>query len=102
MKAGNAGGAKHPLFAAQKTPLGESLFAAGAAARPQKGPTARAWAEIDLAALRHNAAVLQNALPAGCLLMPVLKANAYGHGLVLTGRALGRAGVRAFAVATLE
>lgn len=71
-------------------------------APPPKGRTARAWAEIDLDALRYNAKVLQAFLPAGCLLMPVLKANAYGHGLALTGRALSRAGVRAFAVATLE
>lgn len=95
--AGQTGGAGRFLFAAKAAP-----FAARPAPPPPKGRTARAWAEIDLAALRRNAEVLQNALPAGCLLMPVLKANAYGHGLVLTGRTLSRAGVRAFAVATLE
>lgn len=69
---------------------------------PLRGRTARAWIELNLAALRHNAAVLQNALPAGCRLMAVLKGNAYGHGDTVIGRALSRAGVRGYAVATLE
>ncbi len=97
MRAGQAHGAGRFSPAAKKSALGQGLLAP-----PPKGRTARAWAEIDLAALRRNAQVLQSALPAGCLLMPVLKANAYGHGLALAGRALSRAGVRAFAVATLE
>lgn len=71
-------------------------------APPQRGRTARAWIELDLDALRHNARVLQAALPEGCRLMAVLKANAYGHGLAAIGRALSRAGVRGYAVATLE
>ena len=65
------------------------------------GPRARAWRELDLAALRHNARVLQAALPAGCRLMAVVKADAYGHGLRPAARCLQRAGVRGFAVATL-
>ena len=64
-------------------------------------PTARAWREIDLDALRHNAKALQAALPAGCRLMAVVKADAYGHGLRAVARCLQRAGVRAYAVATL-
>lgn len=60
----------------------------------------RAWIETDLNALRHNAEVLSGAMPEGCELMAVLKANAYGHGAVLCARELERAGVRAFAVAS--
>ena len=60
----------------------------------------RAWIETDLGALRHNAGVLRAALPEGCGLMAVLKADAYGHGAVLCARELERAGVRAFAVAS--
>lgn len=71
-------------------------------APPMRGRTARAWIELDLDALRHNARVLQAALPENCRLMAVLKANAYGHGLAVIGRALSRAGVRGYAVATLE
>ena len=70
---------------------------------PQKcAPTARAWREIDLEALRRNAAALQSCLGRRCRLMAVVKAQAYGHGGVLCARALQKAGVRAFAVATLS
>ncbi len=65
--------------------------------RPRKD--ARAWRELDCGALRHNAAVLQAALPEGCALMGVVKADAYGHGAAQAARALQGAGVRAFAVA---
>ncbi len=44
----------------------------------------RAWIELDRAALRHNVEALRKRLPPGCALMPVLKANAYGHGAVTT------------------
>lgn len=40
----------------------------------------RAWAEIDLSALRHNIGVLRAAAP-DSQLMAVVKADAYGHGL---------------------
>ncbi len=49
-----------------------------------KLPNTRAWREIDCAALRHNAAVLQDELGRDCRLMAVVKAEAYGHGAVLT------------------
>lgn len=64
-------------------------------------PTARAWREVDRNALIHNAQVLRQALPSGCSLMAVVKAEAYGHGGVSTARILRRAGVDAFAVACL-
>lgn len=64
-------------------------------------PSARAWREVDRNALIHNARVLSEALPSGCSLMAVVKAEAYGHGGVTTARILRRAGVDAFAVACL-
>jgi len=64
--------------------------------------TERAWIEVDLQNLRHNAAVLQRAMPSGCELMAVVKCEAYGHGGVLVAKELERAGVRAFAAATIE
>lgn len=66
-------------------------------ARPSD--TARAWVEVDSAALRHNAENLRALLPVGCELMPVLKCEAYGHGLVKTARLMSSMGIRAFAVA---
>jgi alanine racemase len=43
-------------------------------------PLRRCWAEIDLAALRHNVATIRAQLAAEVRLMAVVKANAYGHG----------------------
>jgi len=39
----------------------------------------RAWAEIDLEALKHNYRFAQEQ-SGGCEVMAVVKANAYGHG----------------------
>ncbi len=65
-------------------------------------PTARAWREIDLTALGHNAEVLRGCLAPETELMAVVKADAYGHGAVPVARALWRQGTRAFAVACLS
>ena len=62
----------------------------------------RAWIELDLTALAHNVEVLRRRLPPGCRLMPVLKANAYGHGALPVARALNRLGLDSFCVATAE
>lgn len=64
--------------------------------------TERAWIEVNLQNLRHNAAVLQKAMPQGCELMAVVKCRAYGHGDLLVPKELEQAGVKAFAVATIE
>jgi alanine racemase len=56
-------------------------------------------AVIDSAALRHNLGTIRAYAP-GSRVMAVIKANAYGHGLVSTALALGDAD--AFAVARLE
>ncbi len=65
-------------------------------------PNGRAWIELDQTALAHNVRVLQSLLPPHCALMPVVKANAYGHGAVLISKALYDLGIRAFSVATLS
>ena len=62
----------------------------------------RAWREVDLDALAHNARALQAALAPGCRLMAVVKADAYGHGALPVARRLEREGVEAFAVACLD
>ncbi|MGI6029440.1 MAG: serine racemase VanT catalytic subunit [Candidatus Heteroscillospira sp.] len=69
--------------------------------RKKPSPTARAWREVDLTSLVHNAQVLRNTLAPGTELMAVVKAEAYGHGGIVTTRALQHAGIRAFAVACL-
>jgi serine/alanine racemase len=64
----------------------------------QKG---RAWIELDMESLRYNLEVLRSILPAGCELMPAVKANAYGHGATEICRELNSLGVRAFCVASV-
>jgi alanine racemase len=49
--------------------------------------TYRCWAEIDRSALRHNAAVVRERIGA-VELLAVVKANAYGHGMVGVAQAL--------------
>lgn len=66
------------------------------------GSGSRAWITLHMENLRHNIALLQSKLPAGCTLMPAVKANAYGHGAVPVARELNRLGVRAFCVATAQ
>jgi len=61
-------------------------------------PTARTWAEIDLAALAHNYGL---ARATGKKVMCVIKANAYGHGAVRCGLHLEKLGADYFAVACL-
>jgi len=54
----------------------------------------RCWAEIDLGALRHNAAIVREQIGARPRIMAVVKANAYGHGMLEVARAL--AGITQF------
>lgn len=67
----------------------------------ERAITARAWREVDLEAVAHNAACLQKRMGPGCRLMAVVKADAYGHGAGPVARYLERRGVAAFAVACL-
>ena len=65
----------------------------------QKG---RAWIELNMELLSHNVAQFQKLLPQGCALMPAIKANAYGHGASLIGRALWHMGICDFCVASVS
>jgi alanine racemase len=56
-------------------------------------------ATIDTGALRHNLAIIRRRAPKSRV-MAVIKANAYGHGLIRVARALEAAD--AFAVARVE
>ena len=62
----------------------------------------RAWIEVDLKNLVHNAKVLKKAMPPKCQLMAVVKAEAYGHRACEISACLEKAGVKAFAVATID
>ncbi len=72
------------------------------------------WAEVDLTALIRNYRILESLLePASAIgnpqsatvpprLIPVVKADAYGHGAAYLARALSGAGATAIAVALVE
>jgi len=56
-------------------------------------------AEISISALKHNLAYLRK--KSGTDVMPVLKANAYGHGIVEIAKICRKLGVKYIGVATL-
>jgi alanine racemase len=60
----------------------------------------RCWAEIDRAALRHNVKVVRDRIGSAEMLA-VVKANAYGHGLLGVAQALAD-NAQLFGVANLE
>ncbi len=61
----------------------------------------RCWAEVDTAALRQNAGVARERVGAETALLAVVKANAYGHGMIEVAAALGEAAAL-FGVANLH
>lgn len=64
-------------------------------------PQLRAWAQIDLSAIEANVARLAEAAPTADVLA-VVKADAYGHGLVPVAAASRRGGAQWLGVALLE
>ena len=65
-------------------------------------PASRCWADIDLAALRHNLGVARACAGPDASVLAVVKADAYGHGMVPVARALhAGGGVRTFGVANV-
>jgi len=57
---------------------------------------------IDMDAIRQNYRTLKENVPSHVAVMPVVKANAYGHGMLETAQALLRMGADHFAVALPE
>ncbi|HCY57885.1 MAG TPA: alanine racemase, partial [Opitutae bacterium] len=64
--------------------------------------TMRSWAEIDLAALERNLNLIRSALPQPMKYVSVVKADAYGHGILPTAARLMQSGVDLFAVANIK
>lgn len=60
------------------------------------------WLEIELQKIDNNVRLLKNMLAPSCILMSVVKANAYGHGAVPVARTALAAGASRLAVATLS
>lgn len=64
-------------------------------------PHRRCWVEVDGRALRHNFRILKGLVPHTTRLMAVVKANAYGHGLVPMARELEAIGTDWLGVANV-
>ncbi len=64
-------------------------------------PHHRCWVEVDGRALRHNFKILRVLVPRETRLMAVVKANAYGHGLVPMARELEEIGTDWLGVANV-
>jgi len=75
--------------------------AAPSACPPGEPAALRAWARIDLDALRANVAALRARAP-GAAFMAVVKADGYGHGMVPCARAALEAGATWLGAATPE
>ena len=60
------------------------------------------WIEISRSALAHNLEVVKEVVGDCCLIAPVVKGNAYGHGIVQAATALNEAGAHGFCVFSLD
>lgn len=68
-----------------------------------KIPTYRpTWAQIDLRAIRHNFIQIKKALSKNTKILAVVKADAYGHGIVEVSKTLSDMGIEFFGVATTD
>ena len=60
------------------------------------------WIEIDLNAIRYNCQQVKRKIGAGCRLLAVVKADAYGHGAVRVAKTALNSGADYLAVATVQ
>ena len=62
----------------------------------------RAWVEVNFPNLEHNVKEIQKVINPKTKIMAIVKANAYGHGLIPISKKLNTLGINDFAVASLE
>lgn len=60
------------------------------------------WAEVNLDFIKHNFCQLKNIIGNEIKVLAVVKANAYGHGIIEISRVMGKQGVDYLGVATLD
>ena len=65
-------------------------------------PSRAVWAEINLGAIEHNIKEIKKCSRGGAKLCAVVKADAYGHGIVPCSQAAQREGVDWLGVALVE
>lgn len=60
------------------------------------------WLEIDLGCIKENFRKIQEMVGKQITVMPAVKANAYGHGVIMACKALEEAGARVIAVGNVD
>lgn len=60
------------------------------------------WLEIDLGHIKGNFQKIQKMVGEGITVMPAVKANAYGHGVIMACHALQEAGAQVIAVGNID
>jgi len=68
----------------------------------EKHLTRPCWLEIDLDILRDNYHTYERMLDPGVMIMPAVKANAYGHGILEVSRVFESCGASRLGVGTLD
>jgi alanine racemase len=72
------------------------------APRPDAVSPRRTWVEVSADAIGHNVHTLRGVVGPSVRLMPVIKGNAYGHGLTLSAHAIMAAGADGLCVDSLH
>ncbi|MES2315419.1 MAG: alanine racemase [Patescibacteria group bacterium] len=62
----------------------------------------RTWVELDRAAIAKNYQTFKSIIPKDCILMAVVKSNAYGHGLIEFSKEVVKCGVNFLGVDSFE
>lgn len=62
----------------------------------------RAWIEISYKNLENNIREIKRVISPNSDIMAIVKANAYGHGMIQISKMLNKIGINSFAVATLS
>ena len=62
----------------------------------------RAWIEIDLVRMKHNVEEIKKLIPSTTKIMAIVKANAYGHGDLVSATLLEQCGVDFFGVSSVD
>ncbi|MCU0226661.1 MAG: alanine racemase [Bryobacterales bacterium] len=78
-----------------------TTFVSPHVAHPVDGPPFRTFVEVSLTTIRDNYASVASRVKPGAHVMPVVKANAYGHGALPVAHALIRSGARWLAVSSV-
>lgn len=91
-----------PIDSSMRNTMAESTVGSDAETQQDESACSRAWIELSPDALEQNVAFFLSRLPHGCRLMPAVKADAYGHGIIQISRMLSRLGVSAFCVACIS